>query len=55
MPDDAVKIPQLGFPLKIEVVFHHLEKHLNVPPFAVDSDNLLIGGYSGESGPPISL
>ena len=43
MADDAVKIPQLGFSLKVEVMFHHLEKHLDIPPFAVDADDFLVG------------
>ncbi len=29
MVDDAVKIQQLGFPLEVEIVFHHLEEHLS--------------------------
>ena len=35
MADDTIKIPQLGLPLKVEVVFHHLEKYLDIPIGAV--------------------
>jgi hypothetical protein len=41
--DDAVSIPQLSFHLKVEALFHHLEEHLDVPSFAVDPHNLLVG------------
>ena len=42
MADNTVKIPQLGFPFEVEVVFHHLEEHLDIPPFAVNADNFLV-------------
>lgn len=41
--DDAVKIPQLSFSFKVEVVLHHLEEHFDVSPFAADADNFLGG------------
>ena len=55
--DDAVKIPQLGFPLKVEVVFQRLEEHFDVPPFAVDADNLLVGEVDPgrQDGQPLAL
>ena len=55
--DDAVKIPQLGFPLEVEVVFQRLEEHFDVPPFAVDADNLLVGQVDPgrQDGQPLAL
>ena len=41
MADDAAKIPPRGLPFEVEV-FHHFEKHLEIPPFAVDADDCLI-------------
>ena len=57
MADDTVKIPQLVLPFKVEVVFHHLEKHLDIPPFAVDADDFLIRKVDpgGEDGQPLSF
>ena len=33
MVDDAFKIQQLRFPLEVEIVVNHLEKHTDVQPF----------------------
>ena len=57
MADDAIKIPQLGFPFEVEVVFHHLEEHLDIPPFAVDADDFLISqiNLGREDGQPLAF
>jgi len=57
MADDAVKIPQLGLPFEVEVVFQHLEKHLDITPFAVDADNFLVRkvDLGGEDGQPVAF
>jgi len=57
MADDAVKIPQLGFSLKVEVMFHYLEKYLDIPQFSVDTDSFFVGKvYLGrEDGQPLAF
>jgi hypothetical protein len=40
--DDSLKIPQLGLSFQVERVLQHLEKHLDVPPFAIDVDDFLV-------------
>ena len=57
MADDTVKIPQLGFPFQVEIMFHHLEEHPDTPPFAVDADNFFVGKVDpgGGGGQPLAL
>jgi len=57
MADDTVKIPQLGLPLKAEAVFHHLEKNLDIPPLAIDTDDFLGGkiNLGREDGQPLAF
>ena len=57
MSDDAVKIPQLGFSFKVEIVLHHFEEHLDVPSFAVDPNDLLVGkiNLGRQDGQPLAF
>lgn len=43
MTENAVKISNLGLPLKAEVVLNLLEGHLDISPLAVDADDFLFG------------
>ena len=57
MTDDPVKTTQLGFPFEVEVVLHHLEKNLDVPPLAINPDDLLIGkiNIGGQDRQPLTF
>ncbi len=42
MGNHSIIISQLCFPFLVQVVFHHLEKHADVPPLTVDANNFLV-------------
>ena len=39
MADDTVEIPQLGLPLEVEIMRHHLAEYLDILPLAVNTDD----------------
>lgn len=43
MGDQCVKVPALDFLRKVQVLFGHLEQNFDIPAFAVDSNDILIG------------
>lgn len=38
----CVKVPALDFLRKLQVLFGHFEQHLDIPAFAVNTNNILI-------------
>ncbi len=56
-PDYPIMVPKLSLFSQIQMVLHHLEKNLYIPPFPVDADNFLSTqvNLSGDDGQPVPL
>ena len=54
---EGIEVPALASFLQLQVLLGRPEEYLNVPPLAVNADNVFIGkgDVSGEQGQPVSL
>ena len=46
MSDQGIEIPALNFLGQFQVLFCHFEKNLDVPAFAVDANDVVVGQVS---------